>query len=99
MDISSYILAGFDYLPKITATVDGTDMPVLFNQMSLNDSKELGGFVNDADFGVFLKTSLIDNAEDLKGKLITVSGTNYRIVTVKYGDTVSALYVQSVNKS
>lgn len=99
MDISNYILAGYDYLPKITANVDGTDMPVLFNQMSLNDSKELGGFVSDAEFGVFVKTSLLDNAEALKGKLMTVNGTNYRIVIVKYGDIVSALYVQSVNKS
>lgn len=99
MDISNYILAGFDYLPKITANVDGTDMSVLFNQVSWNDTKELGGFVNEADFGVFVKTSLLDNAEALKGKLVTVNGRNYRIVTVKYGDIVSALYVQSTNKS
>ena len=56
MDISNEILAGYDFLPKTPATIDGVKVDVLFNMGNFRDNKVLGGYEPDENFIGFIST-------------------------------------------
>ncbi len=97
VDLAPFLIAGFDLLPKVSATIDGDTVLVLLNQITHNDVRELGGFVEQAEFGVFVKTSNLNDPITLVGEIITVQGSNYRVVSVKEGTTITALFCNGVN--
>lgn len=100
MDLSSYILEGFSLLPKKTVTINGiANIPALFNQTVHRDNKTLGGYEPDNDGIIMVETSYLTSPKLLKGKIVIMDSENWRIVSVRYGDTVTSLTLQSPDKA
>jgi hypothetical protein len=95
MNIDSYILAGYALLPKTIAIVDGVSVECVFNQSMHRDDNVLGGFEPDNEAVISIKTSLLTNPKALKGKLVVVTDTTYRVLTVRYGQIVTHLTIIS----
>jgi hypothetical protein len=99
MDISQYLLQGFEILPQTAATVNSVAVTGVFNQSSHRDEKMLGGY-GPQDEAVFsVKTSLLTNPKQLKGKICVVSGQSWRIMQVRYGDTITHLTLVSIEQA
>lgn len=101
MDLSPYLLSGFRILPKIDVTFpDVTDpIPALFNQSDHNDSNVLGGFEPDNQAILAIETTLLTTPKSLKGKVLTIGTEKWRVITVKFGQTITHLTIISDNKS
>jgi hypothetical protein len=100
MDLSSYILEGFEILPKKLVSINGvSDIPVIFNQSNHRDNKTLGGYEPDNDGIIMVQTSYLTAPKQLKGKIVIMDSENWRIVTVRYGESVTSLTLQSVDKA
>jgi hypothetical protein len=100
MNLEPHILLGFDILANTTVSVNNdTAIKCIFNTVTLNDTKELGGYVNEVEYTVIVKTSkLQSNIEALKGTLITTVDGSYKIVTLTKGNILTKLFAQSLNK-
>lgn len=98
MDLEQYTLAGFDILANATAVINTKSILGIFNTVNWNDSKELGGYVADAEFSFMCKTNDLTNPKALKGKVIAINSTSYRIVTVVYGQYVTKIMAQGISK-
>lgn len=99
IDISSYLLAGFSVLPTIKITIDEVDIDCLFNQSDHNDSKTYGGFEPDNSAVVSIKTSLLTNPKEMKGKVVTIDEEEWRVIKVRYGASVTHLTIMSKHKA
>jgi hypothetical protein len=99
MDIESYLLQGFTLLPQTSATVDGVSVQGVFNQSSHRDEKMLGGFGPQDEAVYSVKTSLLTNPTSLKGKLVVLNSRTWRIMQVRYGQTISHLTIVSPDQA
>lgn len=98
MNLSSYILAGLNILPKTNVIINGSTVEALINQSSHNDNKTFGGFSPDNLMVITVKTSLLTSPKTLKGKLCVYDYSNWRITTVNYGESVTHLTMISDDK-
>jgi hypothetical protein len=96
MDIENYLLQGFNILPQTLATVNGVAVSGVFNQSSHRDEKLLGGF-GPTDEAVFsVKQSLLPtDSTSLKGKIVVLNNRSWRIMQVRYGQTITHLTITS----
>lgn len=99
MDISAYLLQGFEILPQTAATVNSVAVTGVFNQSSHRDEKMLGGYGPQDEAVYSVKTSLLLNPTSLKGKLVVLNGRNWRVMQVRYGDTITHLTIVSPEQS
>ena len=99
MDISAYLLQGFEILPQTAATVNSVAVTGVFNQSSHRDEKMLGGYGPQEEAVFSIRTSLLTNPKTLKGKICNVSGQNWRIMQVRYGDTITHLTLVSIEQA
>ena len=99
MDLSSFITAGFNILPKTSVVVNGTTVECLFNQSDHNDSNVLGGFEPDNQAVLSIKTELLSNPRALKGKIVSLNQSNWRVMNVKFGNIITHLTVVADNKA
>lgn len=98
MDLTQYILAGFDHLPKKTISLSGVEIPALFNQSSHRDNKTLGGYEPDNESVLYIETSLLTNPRSLKGQLITMDGEQWRIISIRAGDIITYFTIISPDR-
>ena len=91
MNLSSYILAGLNILPKANVIINGSTVEALINQSSHNDNKTGGGFEPTNSCIITVKTSLLTSPKTLNGKIVKIDGINWRISSVNYGDAVTHL--------
>jgi len=99
MDISSYLLAGFNELPKTSVTIGVSAVECVFNTSTHNDNKVLGGFEPDQEATLAIETSLLTNPKSLKGTTMTLDGESWRVVSVRYGQTITHLSLISTDKT
>lgn len=99
MDIAAFLLQGFEILPQTSGTVNGVSVKGVFNQSSHRDEKMLGGYGPQDEAIYSVKTSLLTNPKQLKGKICNVSGQNWRVMQVRYGDTITHLTLVSVDQA
>lgn len=93
VDLSQYLLAGFSVLPKTTVTVDSVEVECVFNQSDHNDNNVLGGYEPENQATIAIKTSLLTSPRTLKGKIVIIDDSNWRVLNVKYGASVTHLTV------
>jgi hypothetical protein len=98
MNIDEYLLQGFNILPQTSGTVNSVDVTGVFNQSTHVDNKVLGGYGPQDEAVYSIRTSLLTNPKTLKGKVCNVSGQNWRIMSVRYGDTITHLTLVSVEQ-
>ena len=98
MDLSAYLLQGFNILPKINAIVNGTTVEAVFNQSTHVDNKVAGGYEPDNLAVLAIKTSLLTSPRALKGKIVFIFNVNWRVLNVQYGDIITHLTVVSDDK-
>jgi hypothetical protein len=99
MNLSTYILAGFSILPKISVVVNGITMDVVLNQSSHIDNKTNGGFEPDNSCIISVESSLLTTPKSLKGKIVVFDDlSTWRIVSVQYGHIVTHLSLISDDK-
>ena len=98
MDISSYLLLGFNILPKMNITFDGKSLEVLYNQASRNDTKHFGGLLDEYDATLTAKTSHITSPKNMIGKTLIMAGETFRIISIKHGDTITSFNIVSAKK-
>jgi hypothetical protein len=96
MDISQYLLQGFNILPQTSATVNGVAVSGVFNQSSHRDEKMLGGYGPQDEAVYSVKQSLLPtNPSSLKGKIVVLNDRNWRIMSVRFGQTITHLTIVS----
>jgi hypothetical protein len=98
MDLSSYLLQGFNILPKITVSINGTDVEAVFNQSTHRDNKTLGGYEPDNEATIVVATKNLSSPRALKGKIVVMDSLQWRVIKVRYGVTVTHLDLISVDK-
>jgi hypothetical protein len=99
MDLSSYVLAGFDFLPKTNVTIGGKVVEALMDLSTHRDNKTLGGYEPDNEATLSIKTSLLTNPKSLKGTKLSIDGVEWRVASVRYGQTITHLTVVSKDKA
>lgn len=91
IDINNYLLAGFSVLPKVKITIDDVEIDCLFNQSEHIDIKAYGGHESINSAVVSIKTSLLTNPKQMKGKVVTIDEEEWRIDNIRYGASVTHL--------
>lgn len=91
MDITNFILQGFQNLPLITVSINNVNLECIFNQSNHLDDKTFGGYSPSVDFTVMFRTSDLQNPKSLKGKILTKGTETYRIISVRYGEILTSL--------
>ena len=98
IDLGAHLLQGFNITPKTEATINGVVVKAVFNQSNHLDDKALGGYIPQDEAVLSVATSNLTNPKSLKGKLCSVSGQSWRIMSVRYGEYITHLTIVSVEK-
>ncbi len=98
MDLSRFILKGFSHLPTKSVSLSGSTFGAVYNQTTRLDRKTYGGFVDDYDTTIMVKTSLLPNPNNLVGTVLLMDGESWRVISIKNGDIVTTLQIVSAQK-
>lgn len=103
MVISTYLLKGFDVLPKEDITINSVVIDGVYNQLTHRDNKIFGGFEPDDQALVYVRTQdvYVENLYDIKdliGTRVTFRDKVWRIIDIKVGDAISHFTIISTNK-
>lgn len=99
IDLTPYLLTGFNQLPKTSVTIGGSTIDCVFNTSTHNDQKVYGGFEPDMEATIAIQTSLLTNPKSLKGTTVTIEGESWRVLTVRYGVAITHLTLISTEKT
>lgn len=98
MDLSFFLLQGFDILPKTVVTINGSSVECVFNQSTHRDNKTDGGYEPDNETTIAVVTSNLTNPRALKGKIVVMDSLQWRVLRVRYGAAITHLDLVSVDK-
>jgi hypothetical protein len=94
MDLTPYLLLAFDVYPKVSVIISGVTVEAIFKTSSHKDTKTWGGLTDTlTDTSIMVKTSDLTNPKELKGNVINLNGTSYRVASVTYGEGVCTLFL------
>lgn len=99
MDISAYLLQGFNILPKINVIINSVTIEAVIDTSTHRDNKTYGGFEPDQECVLAIQTSLLTNPKSLKGKEITINNEKWRILNIRYGASICHLTCVSTDKT
>jgi hypothetical protein len=103
MDLTPYLLQGFNVLKNTTVTISGyaVAMDAIFDNNNLAHDKQLT-FLEDEQIPVIVKTlDLKQPYKDVIGKkcVLALDGETYRIDSIRTGQATSFLYLNSKDKA
>lgn len=98
MDLSFFLLQGFDVLPKTLVTVNGSSVECVFNQSTHTHNKVDGGYELDDTATIAIATKNLSNPRALKGKIVVIDSLQWRVIAVSYGAVITHLSLIAADK-
>ena len=102
MDLTPYLLQGFEVLKNTTVTISGYNaIDCVFDNNNLGHDKQLN-FLEDQQIPVIVRSSDVANPKkQVIGKrcVLALDGETYRIDSIRIGQATSFLYLNSKDRA
>jgi len=97
MNLTSYLLAGFNILINNQVTISGTAIDCIFDHIQITNGRNYGPQMEDV-CSVTVKTSDLEFPRNYLKKIVIIDGQTFEVIGISKGNATTILSLVTTNK-